>query len=220
MVLIAAMRSAPPMALTARSTRLCSRLGVAQETTRIAQSAARACFMGLLPGWMDQPRRTGSRLQLFLLFRRRGGACAGGGAGGLLRRRLRQDGVELGTADAAVAIAVDGDPVAVLRRIGGELFPAQVAVLVAVEALEQRSLRLGAPGEPGAKQQRGGKDEPFEAGQREHPATIAGESGHPVRPGGEPVSAARCRRRVAAPPECAWTAGTAPPTALRCPCGR
>src|SRR5688572_16625041 len=177
------MRSAPPIAFTARSTRLCSRLGVAQETTRTAQSAARTCFMGFLPGWMDQPRRTGSRLQLFLLFGRRGGACAGCSAGRLLLRGLRQDGVELGTADAAVAVAVDGDPVAMLCRVGGELFLAQVAVLVAVEALEQGSLGLGAPGESRAKQQRAGNDEPFEAGQREHPATIAGESGRYVRPG-------------------------------------
>src|SRR5512134_465161 len=136
MVLIAAMRSAPPMAFTARSTRLCSRLGVAQETTRTAQdSATRTCFMDRLPGWMDQPRRTEGRLQLFLFFRRCGGA--GGGAGRvLLRGGLRHYRAELGAADAPVAVAVDGDPVAVLRFGGGKLFLAQVAVVVPVQALE------------------------------------------------------------------------------------
>src|SRR5688572_24423236 len=49
MVLVLASRSAPPIASTARFTRLCSRLTVAQETTSAAlQSARSACFMGSL----------------------------------------------------------------------------------------------------------------------------------------------------------------------------
>ena len=50
MVLIPASRSLPPMASTARVTRLCSRV-VAQETRRTAlASAATACLMTFLPG--------------------------------------------------------------------------------------------------------------------------------------------------------------------------
>src|ERR1700741_220591 len=46
-VLVPAKRSAPPIASTARSTRPCSRVGVAQETTRTAlQRATRVCFTG------------------------------------------------------------------------------------------------------------------------------------------------------------------------------
>ena len=72
-----------------------------------------------------------------------GGVGAAGGGAGLrcCGAGCASDGVELAAADAAVAVAVDGDPVAVLRRRGGQLCLAQVAVLVAIEALEQRALR-------------------------------------------------------------------------------
>src|SRR5688500_9499365 len=71
------------------------------------------------------------------------------GRGGRLRRRRRprDHGAELGAADASVAVAVDGDPVGRLRSVARQLVPAQVAVPVAVEAVEQliRGLGLGAP---------------------------------------------------------------------------
>src|SRR5688572_13113377 len=129
---------------------------------------------------MDQPRRTGARLQLFQLFRFLLGCwrrAARRRARLLLRSGLCDDGGELAAADAAVAVAVDGEPVAVLRCGSGELFLAQEAVLVAIEAFEQGSVGVGAPRKAGTKEQRRGEHQPLKAGQREHPATIAGESG-------------------------------------------
>src|SRR5918999_6288012 len=105
-VLMPASRSAPPIASTARFTRFCSRVGVAQETTRAAlQSATSACFMGP-PGWFDQPRRTSARRQLFRL--RRAGAAGGGRFATPGFRLGNADQAEFGAAYAAVAVAVDG----------------------------------------------------------------------------------------------------------------
>ena len=89
--------------------------------------------------------------------------AAGGGAGRGLLGWLGQLGVELFAADAAVAVAVDRDPVAVAGFRRGQLVGAQVAVLVLVEAVEQRRLGIRAPGEPGEQQQGGGEHQPFEA---------------------------------------------------------
>src|SRR5690349_117855 len=142
MVLIAAMRSAPPIAFTARSTRGCSLVGVAQETSNKApESAARICFIE--PPSQDgcnQPRRTESWLQLFLLLRRGSGGGGGGasrGAGRGLGSGLGELRIEFVAADAPVAVAVDGDPVRALRLGRGQLLRAQVAVLVLVQPVEQ-----------------------------------------------------------------------------------
>src|SRR5688572_9969742 len=158
-----------------------------------------------------------------LLLRRGGGGggsagSAGGGAGRLRGAGGRQvDEVELRAADAAVAVAVDRDPVAVPDLLGRQLLAAEVAVLVAVEALEER--RVVAAGDPRAEKHCAGKRQPFEFGQREHPARLAGAQGYYVCRSDKPVSAARQRRRRAGTPGCAWTAAAALPTAPRCPCG-
>src|SRR5512134_3437137 len=110
------------MASTARSTRLCSRV-VAQETRRTAPaSAATTCFM-TGPPRMDrkQPRRTRARLQLFRLLR-----CLGA-AGGCVGRSLGcVDQAEFAAPDAAIAVAVDGNPVGLPCFVAGKLRRAQV----------------------------------------------------------------------------------------------
>src|SRR5687767_14711758 len=76
-----------------------------------------------------------------------------GGAAGWRSRRnrlgplrsdpRRVDDGELVAADAAVAVAIDGDPIARARLVAVELLRAQDAVLVAIEAVEQRAACVG-----------------------------------------------------------------------------
>src|SRR5262245_41503980 len=231
-LLTPARRSAPPIASTARLTRFCSRLGVAQEATRTAlHRATRACFMGDPPrGWGHQPRRTGSRRQLFLLGRLGfgGAAAAGGGAGLLLRGGGALDQAELGAADAPVAVAVDRDPVADLGLVARQLLRAEVAVMVAVEAVEQGGACAARPIDddlaerhPGAEQHGGEEEQPLESGKPKHAASIGRELGQSLPRPPRPISAGgRGPGSGAGGRGCGGTAAAARPTGLRCPCGR